>query len=83
MGNCLDDWGYHLEAINGNAHFWSLRNMDKLPEGTPLVSIKISDKAIVEFQAENNSYPESYLIEIIEQWAEESGLTMSTYQIGY
>jgi hypothetical protein len=83
MGNCLDDWGYHLKAINGNSHFWSLRSMDSLPESRSLVSIEIADSAIVEFQAEKNSSPEQYLMEIMEQWAEENRLTIAAYEENY
>ncbi len=83
MKNCLDDLGYHISAYNGDAHFWSLRVMDKLPEGTPLVSIEVSGKLIKEYQGQNNSYPEAHLIEIIEQWAEENELAVSAYEEDY
>jgi hypothetical protein len=56
--------------------------MDSLPESRSLVSIEIADSAIVEFQAEKNSSPEQFLMEIIEQWAEENKLTVITYEQG-
>lgn len=79
MANCLGDWGYHVEAVKGSSHFWSLRKMDQLPEGTPLVSIEISNSQIIEYQAEDNSRPDDHLIEIIEQWAEETQLGVTSY----
>jgi hypothetical protein len=57
-----------------------LRNIDKLPEGSPLVSIEISGSSIKEFQAENNSYPEPRLIEIVEQWVVESGMLLAAHE---
>ena len=83
MENCLADWGYHVSAVKGTSQFWSLRKMDHLPEGTPLVSIEITESEIIEFQAKHNSCPEDHLIAIIEQWAEENELKVSNYEDEY
>jgi hypothetical protein len=60
--------------------FGRLEAWTGLPESRPLVSIEIADAAIVEFQAEKNASPEQYLMEIIEQWAEENRLTIAAYE---
>ncbi len=80
MSNCLGEWNYHEEATKKDSHFWSLRIMDKLPEGSPVVSIQISNKEIIEYQAEDNTCPLEEHLQIIRQWAKGRQLLLCDYE---
>ena len=80
MSNCLGEWSYHEMAVKGEAHFWSLRRIDSLPKGTPLVSIQVCEQEIREYQAPDNTCPADEYIDIIRLWAKDQRVAIYDYE---
>lgn len=79
MGHCIDSWEYHVSAVKGEAHYWSLRLMDQLPEGEPVVTMELEEREIVEFQAYDNTEPDKTIMSILQKWATENKVKLGYY----